>query len=63
MSNSRKSWDYQKDKYKQVNIKFNMNDDYDSLIHHYLTCRTSNASRLIKDLLYEHIGKEEYLKP
>lgn len=63
MSDKKKSWDYQKDKYKQINIKFNMQDDYDSLIHWYLTTKTNNASRLIKDLLYNHIAEEAYLEP
>lgn len=63
MENKRKSWDYQKGKYKQVNIKFNMDDEYDSLIHWYLTVKTDNASRLIKDLIYQHIGEEAYLEP
>lgn len=52
------SWEYQKGKYKQVNIKFNMNDDYDALIHWYLTCKTQNATRLIKDLVYQLIIEE-----
>lgn len=59
----KKSWKYQKDRYKQVNIKFNMDDEYDSLIHWYLTVKTDNASRLIKDLIYQHIGEEAYLEP
>lgn len=63
MKNKRKSWDYQKDRYKQVNIKFNMEDDYDALLHWYLTYKTDNASRLIKDLIYQHIGEEAYLEP
>lgn len=60
---SKTSWDYQKDRYKQINIKFNMEDDYDAMLHFYLTCKTSNASRLIKDLVYQHIGEEAYLEP
>ena len=56
----KKSWDYQKDHYKQINIKFNMRDDYDALIHWYLTCKTANASRLIKDLIYQKITEEAY---
>lgn len=63
MDKKKKSWHYQKDRYKQVNIKFNMDDEYDALIHWYLTCKTDNASRLIKDLLYKHIGREAYLEP
>lgn len=61
--NKRKSsWQYQKNKYKQFNIKFNMQDDYDAMLHWYLTVKTDNASRLIKDLIYNHIAEEAYLE-
>ena len=60
MTKKKKSWQYQKNRYKQVNIKFNMSDDYDAMLHWYLTVQTDNASRLIKDLLYQHITKEAY---
>lgn len=60
---SKTSWDYQKNRYKQINIKFNMEDDYDAMLHFYLTFKTNNASRLIKDLVYQHIGEEAYLEP
>ena len=64
MKNKKKtSWQYQKDKYKQINIKFNMQDDYDAMLHWYLTAKTENASRLIKELVYNHITKEAYLEP
>lgn len=63
MENKRKSWDYQKGRYKQVNIKFNMDDDYDAMLHWYLIVKTDNASRLIKDLIYKHMGEEAYLEP
>ena len=59
---SKTSWDYQKNRYKQINIKFNMEDEYDAMLHYYLTCKTDNASRLIKDLIYQHIGEEAYLE-
>ena len=62
-SDKKTSWQYQKDKYKQINIKFNMSDDYDAMLHWYLTTKTDNASRLIKDLIYDHIAKEAYLEP
>ena len=58
----KKSWDYQKDKYKQINIKFNMDDEYDAMLHYYLTCKTTNATRLIKDLIYDHMAEEAYLE-
>ena len=61
--NKRKSsWQYQKNKYKQFNIKFNMQDDYDAMLHWYLTVKTDNASRLIKDLIYNHIAEDAYLE-
>lgn len=63
MSDKKSSWQYQKDKYKQVNIKFNMSDDHDAMLHWYLTVKTENASRLIKELLYNHIVEEAYLEP
>ena len=63
MENKKKtSWQYQKNKYKQVNIKFNMFDEYDAMIHWYLTAKTDNASRLIKDLVYKHIAEEAYIE-
>lgn len=62
MSDRKKSWYYQRNKYKQVNIKFNLNDDYDAMLHCYLTTKTGNASRLIKDLIYNHMAEEAYLE-
>lgn len=56
------SWEYQKNKYKQVNIKFNMLDEYDAMLHWYLTVKTDNASKLIKELIYNHIAEEAYLE-
>ena len=60
MSNKKSSWEYQKNRYKQLNIKFNMDNDDDSMIYYYLTCKTGNATRLIKDLLLEQIWKDAY---
>ena len=56
------SWQYQKNKYKQINIKFNMFDEYDAMLHWYLTAKTDNTSRLIKELVYNHIAEEAYLE-
>lgn len=61
MEKNKTSWDYQKGKYKQINIKFNMDDDHDALLHWYLTCKTANASRLIKDLVYMKVCEEAEL--
>ena len=46
----KKSWDYQKGRYKQLNIKFDMENDEDILLWHFLSTR-SNATRLIKMLI------------
>ena len=35
MRENKTSWEYQKGKYKQINIKFNMDNDYDALIIKY----------------------------
>lgn len=61
MKENKTSWEYQKGRYKQINIKFNMNDDQDALIHWYLTTKTVNATRLIKDLIYKQICEEAEL--
>ena len=62
LNNKKTSWQYQKNKYKQVNIKFKMFDEYDAMIHWSLTAKTDNASRLIKELVYNHIVEEAYLE-
>lgn len=63
MENKKKSsWQYQKNKYKQVNIKFNMLDEYDAMLHWYLTAKTTNVSRLIKELVYKHIAEGGHLE-
>ena len=61
MAENKTSWEYQKDRYKQINIKFNMDDDQDALIHWYLTVKTTNATRLIKDFVYQLICEEAEL--
>lgn len=53
------SWDYQRGKYKQVNLKFNLYDQEDLRLYYYLTCKEVNASGLLKQLLREHIQREE----
>ena len=52
------SWDYQRDRYKQISIKFRPGDDEDDLIYWYLTNKVANKSGLIKDLIMEQIFKE-----
>lgn len=47
MDKVKKSWDYQKGKYKQINIKFNMDSHADMQIYDFL--RDHNATDLIKN--------------
>ena len=56
----KKSWKYQKDRYKQVNIKFDMNNMDDAMLHHFAVDRTQNTSRLIKRLIYEEMVRCAY---
>ena len=60
MRQNKKSWDYQKGKYKQINIKLNLDNEFDAAIDHYLTCNTKNVSRLIKDLLFQKLEEDLY---
>lgn len=56
----KKSWKYQKDRYKQVNIKFDMNNLDDAMLHHFVVDLTPNTSRLIKRLIYEEMVRCAY---
>ena len=61
MSDKKSSWEYQKNRnYKQVKINFDLDNDYDAAIHHYLECKTKNKSRLIKSLLYAELERCSY---
>lgn len=44
------SWDYQKGKYKQVSIRFLIEDQEDMLLYHYLN-RSDNITQFIKYLI------------
>lgn len=59
MSN-KKSWDYQKNRYKQFNIKFDANNKDDLLLYHFITDRTKNTSALLKKLIYEEMVRCAY---
>lgn len=59
MARKKSSWEYQKGKYNQINLKFNMFDQDDLKLYYYLTCKEVNASRLLKQLLRDHIQREE----
>lgn len=56
---SHKSWKYQKGRYKQVNIKFNMEDDLDMLVYHYIV-NVQNSSEFIKGLVKSKMWEDAY---
>lgn len=60
MMNKKKSWSYQKDRYKQVNIKFDMNNLDDAMLHHFIVDCTQNTTGLIKKLIYEEMVRCAY---
>ena len=49
------SWYYQKDRYKQLSIKFKIGDHNDDLIYWYLTNKVSNVSSFVKDLILKEM--------
>ena len=57
--NKKSSWDYQKDKYRQINIKFNRHHYYDVRILDYLE-QKKNVSSYIKGLILEKIEEGEH---
>lgn len=59
MANNKKSWDYQKNRYKQINIKFDLNNLDDAEIYHF-AAHCSNTSKVIKDLLYDEMVRCAY---
>ena len=56
----KKSWEYQRDRYKQINIKFDMQNSDDAMLHHFLVCRTDNVTALIKRLIYDEMMRGAY---
>ena len=54
------SWEYQKGNYKQINIKFNLNDADDALLFHFAANRTVNTTALIKNLLRDEMMRCAY---
>ena len=57
MRKDKSSWDYQRGKYKQINIKFNTRHSYDVKILDHLE-RTNNVSSYIKGLILDKIAEE-----
>lgn len=60
MKDKKSSWDYQKNNYKQISIKFNMNDIDDATLYHLATNKTLNTQGLIKKLLREELWRCAY---
>ena len=49
------SWYYQRDRYKQISIKFKIGDHNDDLIYWYLTNKVGNVSAFVKDLILKEM--------
>ncbi len=59
MENKKTSWDYQKNRYKQLNIKFDMNDAVDGLLYHFISTQ-NNSTKVIKKLIYDELVRCAY---
>jgi len=59
MENKKTSWDYQKNRYKQLNIKFDMNDTVDGLLYHFISTQ-NNSTKVIKKLIYDELVRCAY---
>lgn len=59
MTNKKSSWEYQRNRYKQLNIKFDMSDSMEALLHHFITTQ-KNSSALVKKLIYEELVRCAY---
>lgn len=51
-----KTWDYQKGRYKQINIKFFKESEIDMQVFKYLKSK-ENVSRYLKVLIYEDMQR------
>ena len=56
----KKSWDYQRNRYKQISIKFDMQNPDDAMLHHYLVCHVENVTALIKRCIYDEMIRSAY---
>ncbi len=53
---SKTSWEYQKEKnYKQVKMVFDLDDQEDAMLYHYLQKFIPNRTSYIKRLIYEEM--------
>lgn len=60
VEDKKSSWEYQKGRYKQLNIKFDMSNPEDALLYHYIANVTRNSTALIKKLIYEEMVGSAY---
>lgn len=59
MSNKKTSWDYQKNRYKQISLKFFIEDDADALLFHHLSS-FDNKSEYLKKLIRDDMWRRAY---
>ena len=59
MNTNKKSWDYQKDRYIQFNLKFNMGDVDDALLCHFLKS-FDNQSHYVKQLIKDDMFRRAW---
>lgn len=59
MADKKSSWDYQKNRYKQIGLKFFTEDSDDMLLFHFLST-FDNKSEYIKKLICEDMWYRAY---
>lgn len=60
MSN-KTSWEYEKERNsKQIRVVFNLDDETDALIYHFLNIHKPNRTSLIKRLVYDEMVRCAY---
>ena len=59
MSEKKKSWDYQRDRYKQISLKFFMEDYTDALLFYHLSS-FDNKSEYLKKLIRDDMWRRAY---
>ena len=56
MVEKKTAWDYQRDRYKQISLKFFMEDDADMLLFHHLSS-FDNKSEYLKKLICDDMWR------
>lgn len=59
MQNKKTSWYYQKNRYRQISLKFFIEDNMDMLLFHHLSS-FDNKSEYLKKLIREDMWKRAY---